>query len=264
MSQKNKKQTQPKLTQSAGSSVIHGSYPTSPPDADHSHNYSRYKKRDAFDYVTSVVTIIGLIILIIYTIYAGRQAYWMRRSVENSALSERPWIEVATVIGFEHPNYAGNKPIYPILPDIPLFRNFPYNFVVTTKNYGRTPALRVYADFDVKWSDLPGTVEPYLKNIMIPVYERCQVGFPFSGTGNEAEFPNGTYEFRTPRAIFGGEEVDRFLQVKEAVFIYGCVRYKDVGNLNSREFYQTDFCRYLWLGDTPHSWKPCVAGNGVR
>jgi hypothetical protein len=179
-------------------------------------------------------------------------------------LSERPWIEVGTNIGIEHPNYIGATPLSPILPDIPLFRNFPHNLVATTKNYGRNAALRAYVEFNEKWVELPRETTPGFQNVTIPVHERCQTGFPFSDTANQAEFPTGVYMNRTVDIIIGDEMIDKFLSLRSAVFAYGCVRYKDSSKLDTKEFYQTDFCNYLWLGDTPHKWEPCPKGNGVR
>jgi hypothetical protein len=184
--------------------------------------------------------------------------------VENFALSERPWIEVGTQVTIENPNYIGVEPLVRAVPDIPIFPNFPFNLSVATKNYGKSPALRAYTDFEVDWIDVPTPLEPNLRNVPIPTHKGCQPDSPFSDQFNQAEFPNGTYFSRSNRMIPGSPTTDKWVHLRNALFVYGCVRYKDSSNLNTGEFYQTDFCRYLYLGDTPHQWIPCWAGNGVR
>jgi hypothetical protein len=235
---------------------------------------SQKKNAERREKIRFVVEIIGLITLVVYTVFAGLQSCSNGKSAtaakmaadvakDSLTIGERPWVEIGTEVGIEHPNYAGGGSLTTVVPGIPIFRNFPFNFSVVSKNYGHNPALRVYIILADDWIELSGNPQPYLNNIEIPIDDRCRAESQFTESYHEAEFPNATYKYRTTQEIGRDIILEDWHNAKRAIVVHGCIRYKDSFNLDTSEFYQTDFCRYLWLAESTE-WSPCAKGNSVR
>jgi hypothetical protein len=235
--------------------------------------WQNYKFRQFREDPRVWLEVVVLLTLITYTYYAcvqARSAIKAAGAAKDAAdtardsltIGDRPWLEVGTDIGI-FPMRPAN-PQEPTIPQFPFIPNHSYHLGVIAKNFGRNPALKTYVKYAWDWKEL-GQSLPTLDKVVIPVLPECQDTTPFWASASEAIFPTGVHEYDSNQALSFKTWVDKLQDGSAAYFVYGCARYKDSFNLNTSDFYQTNFCSYAAiLGPGTIGWKTCYSGTGVR
>jgi hypothetical protein len=213
------------------------------------------------------LTLATLIALILYTCYTVKiykasnlSASAAQIAAETAAkqeasweVSQRPWIEISNPSIIQQQT---TPPTVPISPIQPLLQNDPYNFQVVIRVYGNTPALHSYAKMNPRFVPLPHQVNNFLENVPTPILDSCSRTAPWEKSDGVL-FPTGTYPWPSNSQIAMEEDIRKWIYFQEALYWIGCVRYEDAFSRR----YQTNFCFYLVVNDTPPGWKRCLTGN---
>jgi len=226
-------------------------------------------EKDWWDKAERFAAIAGIVLLAIYTGYTVKMyrankkaADAAKRSADTAAkqeafleVSQRPWVEVT------NPSISQQQtipPTVPIAPYQPMLQGAPYEFVVTVKVYGTTPALRSYSKMNPRIVSTPGVLYyPFVAGIVPPPLDSCSQTAEWEN-GTSTYFPNGSYPLGNSQ-ITSLEDMKKLIHAKEALFWIGCVRYEDA----FKRRYQTNFCFYWSTIDHPLGWRRCLTGNDL-
>lgn len=227
------------------------------------------EKKHWLDYLEVGLAGFGLIILTIYTIFTGymmcaniKAADAAKSAADTAAkqersweVSQRPWIEISNPTIVQQPTIP---PITPIVSTQPVLQDAPYNFEVTIKAYGSTPALRSYAKMNPRFVNVPGTTYPFLKGIPVPTLDSCSKTAEWE-EGSSVYFPAGSYTLLSNGQVADSKDMRKLIAAQNALFWVGCVRYEDA----FKRRYQSNFCFYWSATESPRGWYRCLGGNDL-
>jgi hypothetical protein len=219
--------------------------------------------------IMAIATVLIFLSGVCYTVFAALQwganenAAGAAKSAADTAakqeasweISQRPWVEVA------NPSIVQQQTIQPVTPLVagqPVLQNVTYNFQVTIKTYGNTPALRSYGRMNPRFVNFPSPILPFLKNVIPPPLESCSTTATWED-GTSAYFPTGSYPLLSNDQIASAEDIEQLMHARKALFWIGCVRYEDA----FKRRYQTNFCFYWSVTEHPLGWRVCLSGNDL-
>jgi len=225
--------------------------------------------KDWWDEWKPLVEISGLILLAAYTgftilmYFSNKKSADAAKSAADTAaqqgafleVSQRPWIEVTS------PSISQQQtipPVVPLAPYQPMLQNAGYEFAVTVKVYGATPALHSYSKMNPRFMSFPPVVYPFMANVGPPSLDSCSQTASWED-GTSTFFPGGSYPLLSNSQIASTEDLNKLIHAKEALFWVGCVRYEDA----FKRRYQTNFCFYWSVMERPVGWARCLTGNNL-